>query len=306
MVVTQLLLAARARLTEFTLGDNALGELTMNKNGRLRVSAKGGLYTNASGALAAVNDAVVSDVSDASIVRFHVKDTTATAIAAGAFVFEGSLDSTNGTDGTWFTVQALRSNANTTETNVPVLALSAGAGLGYSWQASVNGIQWFRVRCTTAVTAGATATWTIVPAAFATEPNPSVPTHAVTGSGTFTVAGTATTTPVTGTAYGLTTAATTNAASIKTSAGNVTEISISNLTAATIYVKLYNSATAPTAGAGTPRTVIPVAAGATINIDYGPLGKRFETGIGITVTANAVITDATAVGAGALINATYL
>jgi hypothetical protein len=69
---------------------------------------------------------------------------------------------------------------------------------------------------------------------------------------------------------------------------------------------LYNSATAPTAGAGTPRTVIPVAAGATTNIEYGPLGKRFETGIGITVTANAVITDATAVGAGALINATYL
>jgi hypothetical protein len=82
------------------------------------------------------------------------------------FTFEGSLNSTNGTDGNWFAIQAVRSNANTIETTSGVLA----AAPAYGWELSVNGLNWFRVRAT-AWTSG-TANIQIQPGAYATEPIP--------------------------------------------------------------------------------------------------------------------------------------
>ena len=49
------------------------------------------------GAAAAVNDTVRADVSAASNVVFHVKNTGTATMSVGTFVFEASLDSTNGT-----------------------------------------------------------------------------------------------------------------------------------------------------------------------------------------------------------------
>jgi hypothetical protein len=80
--------------------------------------------------------------------------------------FEGSLNSTNGTDGNWFTVQAIRSNANTIETTTGVLA----AAPAYAWELSVNALKYFRVRAT-AWTSG-TQVWTMIPGTYATEPIP--------------------------------------------------------------------------------------------------------------------------------------
>lgn len=113
-------------------------------------------------------------------------------------------------------------------------------------------------------------------------------------------------TPATGTSYNLTTAATTNAGFIKASAGSLFVLTISNLTSATIYVKLFNKASAPTLGTDLPFDVIPVAAGVYLTLNYGEIGQRFATGLAIAVTANAVATDATAVTAGALIHGTYI
>jgi hypothetical protein len=97
------------------------------------------------------------------------------------FTFEGSLNSTNGTDGNWFAIQAVRTNANTIETTSGVL----GAAPAYGWELSVNGLNWFRVRAT-AWTSG-TAGIQIQPGAYATEPIP-----AAQISGTQPVSGTVT------------------------------------------------------------------------------------------------------------------
>ena len=299
MADTDLILAAKATATEPALADGQVAPLTANLDGRLRVASKPGYFPPVSGNLTALGNTLVVNVTDASNVILHIKNTGTVAMAAGAFVFEGSVDSTDGSDGTWFVVQAVRSDSNTIETGRATSSLAAGQGQLYAWELSVNALRWFRVRCSTAVTASSIATWTAIRGTYATEPIPAIQTHAVTGSGNFN------TIPAVAGAYALTTAASTNAAVVKASAGNIFEISVFNSTAATIYVRLYNKATAPTVGTDVPLVVIPVAANALANIEFGALGKRFATGIAIAVTAAAGNTDATAVTAGALISASY-
>lgn len=113
-------------------------------------------------------------------------------------------------------------------------------------------------------------------------------------------------TPNAGTGYALVSAATTNGASVKATAGNLFELSLFNVTAATVYLKLYNKASAPTVGTDVPIMTIPVAAGALYNAQFGRLGKRFSTGIAVALTANGIATDTTAVAAGAQLAATYV
>lgn len=108
------------------------------------------------------------------------------------------------------------------------------------------------------------------------------------------------------TAYALVSAATTNAASVKATAGTLFELSLFNATAATVYLKLYNKASAPTVGTDVPIMTIPVAAGALFNAEFGRLGKRFNLGIALAITGAAVATDTTVVAAGAQLSATYV
>ncbi len=120
---------------------------------------------------------VATDVSRASNVVVHIKG-GGVAGAGGNFTFEASVDSTNGTDGTWFVVQMVRTNANTIETTTGVLALAINTGNAYAWETSVNAYTYFRVR-STAYTSG-TYVVSIIRGAFATEPVPAIPSHAVT------------------------------------------------------------------------------------------------------------------------------
>ena len=106
-----------------------------------------------------------------------------------------------------------------------------------------------------------------------------------------------TNTPVTPTQTFTNSAATTNATLTKGSAGTVWSIVVTNTNAATRYLKLYNKATAPTVGTDVPVLTIPVAAGATVQIDGGSNGIRFGTGIGWALTGAAGDADATAVTA---------
>ena len=108
------------------------------------------------------------------------------------------------------------------------------------------------------------------------------------------------------TAYALVSAATTNAASVKATGGSLFELSLFNATAATVYLKLYNKASAPTVGTDVPIMTIPVAAGALFNAEFGRLGKRFNLGIALAITGAAVATDTTVVAAGAQLAATYV
>jgi hypothetical protein len=125
-------------------------------------------------------------------------------------------------------------------------------------------------------------------------------------AGTVAVTGTSTTTPATGTAYSQVTTASTNAAVVKASAGTLYEVTVSNATATATFVKLYNKATAPTVGTDVPVLTIPAAAGATVALSLGAIGKRFPTGIAIACTAAVLATNSANAVAGCQIHATYL
>ncbi len=288
------------------IGDGDMGFLALDEEGRLKTSNKTASFALTSGAINAVGNTLVVDTRRASNVVFHVKNTgTGVATTAGTYVFEASIDSTNGTDGTWFSIQAVRSNSSNIETTNGALALSPGAGLAYSWEASVNAYQFMRIRCTVAILpATANAVWTVQRGSYATEPIPaaqaSVASQAVTLASTTANIGTITA----GTNYTLVTAATTNAGNIRTTVGNLYELSISNPTATPAFVKLYSKATPPTVGTDIPIVTIPAAANSFQAYAFGSTGKRVLLGIGIAVTAAAAATDTAATVAGIQITAT--
>lgn len=91
-------------------------------------------------------------------------------------------------------------------------------------------------------------------------------------------------------------AASTNATNVKATSGAIWELVLCNSNAAIRYVKFYNSASAPTAGVGTPVLVVQLSPTSTIHLVFEqPL--VFATGIGyVTVTG---VTDADAVAVGA-------
>lgn len=95
-------------------------------------------------------------------------------------------------------------------------------------------------------------------------------------------------------------AATTNATSVKASAGALGFIVAANLNAAVRYLKLYNKASAPTVGTDTPVMTMPIPAstagnGFTIAI---PNGVSFTTGIALALTTGYADADTAAVAAG--------
>lgn len=116
-------------------------------------------------------------------------------------------------------------------------------------------------------------------------------TNLVIGSGSVT------NTPVTPTQSFINSTASTNATSVKNSAGTVWSIVASNTNAAARYVKLYNKASAPTVGTDTPVMVITIPAGQTVNIHGGSNGIRFGTGIALAITTGMADSDATSVAA---------
>lgn len=109
------------------------------------------------------------------------------------------------------------------------------------------------------------------------------------------------------TAYSAVSTASTNAAAVKTTAGNLFEISVSNPTASAIFVKLYNKASAPTVGTDVPILTLQVAATTTQSFEFGVYGKRFATGIAIAATNGVLATDTTnAAAVGVQISASYV
>lgn len=259
-----------------------------------------------SGTLQAVNDTVVLYVGSFNGALIHVKGGSVNATGVN-FAFEASVDSTNGTDGTWFSLSAVRTNANTIEQSSGALSLNIGVGNAYAWRLNVANINYVRVRMT-AITGGNVSVIISGSAAMA-EVAPGIGAHSVTVSGTATTtvtSGAITNTPANPTNYNLVSAASTNAANIKNAAGNLYEITVSNVTATAAFIKLYNKATAPTVGTDVPILTIPATAGATVPINFGALGKRFTAGISIAITAAAAATDTGVTVAGIQVNASYV
>lgn len=105
------------------------------------------------------------------------------------------------------------------------------------------------------------------------------------------------------TAGRLISAGSTNATSLKGSAGQIYMISAINLNAAVRYLKIYNKATAPTVGTDTPVWTFPIPASATgagfvLSI---PTGVEFSLGIALALTTGVADADTGAVAANEII-----
>lgn len=284
----QVILAKRRDSDSTTVADGDLNTLNMDEEGRLKVASKPASYAATVGNVTSATSTVVVNTERFSNLMIHCAGT----FAGVNCTFEGSLNSTNGTDGNWFAVQAIRSNANTIETTTGVLA----AAPAYAWELSVNALRYFRIRAT-AWTSGAQV-WTLIPGTYATEP---IPGAQVSGtqpvSGSLTSAGTTTNTPATPSPSNINSAANTNATVVKGSAGTLYNIGASNTGAAAAFIKLYNKATAPTVGTDVPVLTLVVPAGGNVDFDLGPMGHRFSTGIGMAITNLAADSDTTAIAA---------
>lgn len=161
-----------------TDGDYTL--LKIDEEGRLKVSTKPASYAAVTGNVTSATSTIPTNVERFSNLMVHCTGTFSTVNC----IFEGSLNSTNGTDGNWFTIQAIRTNANTIETTTGNLS----AAPAYAWELSVNAMKWFRIRAT-AWTSG-TQVWTFIPGTYATEPIPGAQisgTQPVSGSVTATL-----------------------------------------------------------------------------------------------------------------------
>lgn len=162
-----LLMLAKRRDSDTTSvsADGDYTTLNMDETGRLKVSTLPGSTSPATGSITASAQTLFINTERASNL---IVTMVATTLVGHNATFEYSNNSTNGTDGNWYGVQVVRSNANTVETATGVLAATPV----YGWEASVNGYKWFRVRAT-AHTSG-TASYILQPGAYATEPIPAV------------------------------------------------------------------------------------------------------------------------------------
>lgn len=125
----------------------------------------------------------------------------------------------------------------------------------------------------------------------------------------YTLSGQAVTAPTAHTAGGCTpakliSAATTNATSVKASAGQLYALQVINLNAATRYLKLYNKATAPTVGTDVPVQTLPIPPNSTTGGGFVlpvPVGMEFTTGIAFALTTGVADADVGAVAANEII-----
>lgn len=291
-----LVLLGQRRDSDTTAVDNDgdYATLKTDEAGRLKVSALPASIVPTTDNITSNGDQVAIDVSRYSNLMAYCFGTFSTINCA----FEGSLNSTNGVDGNWFSIQAIRSNANTIETTTGNLS----AAPAYGWELSVNGLKWFRVRAT-AFTSG-TQTWVLQPAPYATEPIPgaqvsaSQPVSATLAAasvvaGAFQRAVSATTNGII-TFHHLISAASTNATSVKASAGTIANIELTNNSASMKFFKLYNKASAPTVGTDTPILTLGIPANG-VRSFVPPVEWRLATGIAYAITGAPAVADVTAV-----------
>lgn len=194
--------------------------------------------------------------------------------------------------GNWYAAQAQRTNAATIETGATTLAATPA----YGWMVPVSGWRFFRVRAT-AHTSGS-ALWVLLAerGANSMSPNTGAVTVNALPAGTNLIGDVAN--QVRATAGGLSTvsklpsaAASTNATSVKASAGRLYKIRGYNAAAAVRYLKIYNKASAPTVGTDVPVVTIALKATDVFDIDFINIGQFFATGIAYALTTGAADND---------------
>lgn len=103
----------------------------------------------------------------------------------------------------------------------------------------------------------------------------------------------------------LSSAASTNAASIKSSAGRLYKIRGYNANAAVRYLKLYNKSIAPTVGTDVPAITIALAPAREFDLDLIPIGEYFSSGIAYALTTGVADADTGALTAGDILGLTF-
>ncbi|AMM22999.1 hypothetical protein [Variovorax sp. PAMC 28711] len=145
--------------------DLAAHPLLFNDGGRLKVSVTPADIASTAGNITTNGGVVALQVKRLSNLSISM---VAAALVGHNVTFEASNNSTTGSDGTWYGVQVVRSNANTVETASGVLAATPA----YMWQVNVSDYAWFRVRAT-AHTSG-TAAYILNPSSYVSEPIPAI------------------------------------------------------------------------------------------------------------------------------------
>lgn len=97
-------------------------------------------------------------------------------------------------------------------------------------------------------------------------------------------------------------AATTNATSVKASAGRLYGVQVHNTNGTVRYLKLYDKASAPTVGTDVPKKIIAIPPALIIPmvIQFGP-GLQFANGIAFALTTGVADADTGAVGANEIV-----
>lgn len=149
--------------TATTDADGDRTAFKFDEEGRNKVSTKPASYSPTTGSITTNGGVVWVNCSRASNIVISM---VATTLVGHNAAFEVSNNTTNGTDGNWYGMQAIRSNAGTIETSTATLAATPA----YGWEVSVNGWNAFRVRATNH-TSG-TAAYILQLGSYATEPIP--------------------------------------------------------------------------------------------------------------------------------------
>lgn len=293
-----MVMLAKRRDTDATamVHDGDFGFISLDENQRVKVSSQPATYADITGNITAVQATIGTPVAGGTVEGDVSRASNVMAFCTGTFstvnvTFEGSLEASGDTN--WFTIQAVRSNANTIETATGNLS----AQPTYSWEMSVNALARVRVRCT-ARTSG-TQAWRFKLGTYATEPIPAAQVSATQPvSGTVTVTSTRITPNAAdghSTHYHLISAASTNDTLVLTGARAISLITATNINAAARYLKVYNKATAPTSS-DTPIMTILLKPGETTTIE-GNSPIRVPLGLGIRLTTGIAVADTGAVSA---------
>lgn len=232
---------------------------------------------------------------------FSVNIIGSAGISAGAIFFEQTNDNTITTGFPWpvFEETGLGADPNITATTIAASANRVFTGAVTS--------RFVRIRVSTGFTGGnvrCNATFSQVPwmstrlsVAQATASRLNVTAAGVTFAANQVVTPTPQASQGASTLHFVNSAASINATSVKSSAGVVNELTVTNNGASPMYLKLYNKASAPAPATDVPVKVILVPANQTIPVSGGPFGIRFSTGIAYVLVTGSANTDTTAVTA---------
>lgn len=308
MAESLLLLSGRAVSALPTREPGQVSEFITDLKGRILVSPPDPLpeLSVVTGQLVAVETKLPIEVLDAATIVAHVKNVSATILSEGTFLFEGSLNSSDGINGDWFQIQAQASTSQMV-TSAGLSGIQAWSPSDTAWYIPTVGLKWVRVRTLIAVTAGAIAEWILSRSRIPKDLGVSRDTQPISGNVgiTGTPAVSITSLP-TGSQINRTSTASTNAAAVKTTTTALFELTMNNPTATAAWLKLFAKSTLPVPGTDTPFMILPMPANSCSTLTFGPVGKRITQGLGLAITGAQAALDTTNAVAGVIVTGTYV